>query len=380
MSKQSINVGTQANDGTGDSLRLGAQKLNANFNEIYDAIGNGIGLQINITGNNPAPGQVLRSNGTIFVNQQLSYSDIANLPTIPAAQVNSDWAATTGVSAILNKPALATVATSGSYVDLFDKPTIPAAQIQSDWNQTNTNALDFIKNKPNIAALQVNPDWLETNTSLRSYILNKPVLSAVATSGSYTDLTDKPTITAPVNADWNSTSGLSRILNKPNLAPVATSNSYNDLVNKPVLSAVAASGDYNDLTNKPSSFLPSRTTASATTSSIASGSSANITISGFKSYALLKIQTDKAAWVTIYTDSDSRSSDALRSETTDPTPGSGVIAEAITTGAATQIITPSVLGWNNDSTPSGNIYLKVVNKSGSTGTVTVTLTLLQMEV
>lgn len=45
------------------------------------------------------------------------------------------------------------------------------------------------------------------------------------------------TITVPtqVNADWNSTSGLSRILNKPNLAQVALSGSYNDLTNKPTI-------------------------------------------------------------------------------------------------------------------------------------------------
>lgn len=31
---------------------------------------------------------------------------------------------------------------------LSNKPTIPAAQIQSDWSQTNTSSLDYIKNKP----------------------------------------------------------------------------------------------------------------------------------------------------------------------------------------------------------------------------------------
>lgn len=45
--------------------------------------------------------------------------------TVPAAQVNSDWNASTGVAQILNKPSLATVATSGSYTDLSNKPTIP---------------------------------------------------------------------------------------------------------------------------------------------------------------------------------------------------------------------------------------------------------------
>lgn len=36
------------------------------------------------------------------------------------------------------------------YNTLSGTPTIPSAQIQSDWNQTNASALDFIKNKPTI--------------------------------------------------------------------------------------------------------------------------------------------------------------------------------------------------------------------------------------
>ena len=42
---------------------------------------------------------------------------------------------------------MATVATSGSYNDLSNKPTIPAAQIQSNWTQTDSTKKDFIKNK-----------------------------------------------------------------------------------------------------------------------------------------------------------------------------------------------------------------------------------------
>lgn len=47
-------------------------------------------------------------------------------------------------------PTLAKVATSGSYNDLDDTPTIPYAQIQSDWNQSDDTAKDYIKNKPTI--------------------------------------------------------------------------------------------------------------------------------------------------------------------------------------------------------------------------------------
>ncbi len=122
-----------------------------------------------------------------------------------------------------------------------------------------------------------------------------------------------------------------------------------------------------------------RTTANAATSSIANNASANITITAAKTYALQKIQTSAAAWVTLYTDTTSRSNDSSRNETTDPTPGSGVIAEAITTGAATQLVTPGLIGFNNDGTPSTNAYLKVVNKSGSTQAITITLHYLPLE-
>ena len=123
-----------------------------------------------------------------------------------------------------------------------------------------------------------------------------------------------------------------------------------------------------------------RTTANAATGSIANAAAANISITAAKTYSLLKVQTSAAAWVTLYTDSTSRSNDASRGETTDPTPGSGVIAEVITSGAATQILSPGVIGWNNDSTPASTVYAKVVNKSGSTQAITVTLHYLAMEI
>ena len=64
-------------------------------------------------------------------------------------------------------------------------------------------------------------------------------LATVATSGSYNDLRNKPTIpAAQVNSDWDANSGVAQILNKPTLATVATSGSYNDLSNKPTIPTV----------------------------------------------------------------------------------------------------------------------------------------------
>ena len=45
MAKSTINLGTAANDGTGDSLRAGATKVNANTDELYNALGDGINLK-----------------------------------------------------------------------------------------------------------------------------------------------------------------------------------------------------------------------------------------------------------------------------------------------------------------------------------------------
>ena len=70
---------------------------------------------------------------------------------------------------------LATVATSGSYNDLSDKPTIPAAQVNSDWEATQGKAV--ILNKPVIPEEQVNSDWNEIDSSKKSFIQNKPALN-----------------------------------------------------------------------------------------------------------------------------------------------------------------------------------------------------------
>lgn len=46
MAKQQINLGISPNDGKGDSLRVGAQKINENFTELYAAIGSGNNLNL----------------------------------------------------------------------------------------------------------------------------------------------------------------------------------------------------------------------------------------------------------------------------------------------------------------------------------------------
>ena len=135
--------------------------------------------------------------------------------------------------------------------------------------------------------------------------------------------------------------------------------------------------------------LSSRSTNSGTTTSLAQTAYQDMVLTtAGKTCALLKVQISAPAWVILYVDAASRTSDNAgsgsgRSEGTDPTPGSGVLAEVSTTtsGASTFLMSPGLIAWNNDSTPAAQIYARVYNKRATSGsnTITVTLTTVKLE-
>ena len=171
----------------------------------------------------------------------------------------------------------------------------------------------------------------------------------------------------------------------------ATGNTLNNtqagsLRIKPVRNASGThSLEYNPTTGEvtydtlASGGLPSRSPPIGATISLADGAEADLDITGFKSYTLMTITTDKAARVRLYVNAATRTADAARAEGIDPTSDAGVIAEVITTGAETVIISPGAIGFNLESSPTTNIPCRVTNKSGSTGTVQVGLDILQLE-
>ena len=187
-------------------------------------------------------------------------------------------------------------------------------------------------------------------------------LSAVSTSGLYSSLTGTP-------AAYTATS-INALLDV-DTATVAPTNGQ-------ALVWSASSSTW-----KPTTVvgLSSRTTVQATTAiSLAAAATGNYQVAGAKSYLLSKLVTSFPAWVRLYSDATSRSADASRTEGNDPLPGSGVIAEIITTSSAlTQLITPGVLGFNNDTTSTSTIYLAVTNKDSVSRIITIDLTILQLE-
>ena len=123
MAKSVINTGSVANDGTGDTLRAAGVKINDNFSEIYNALGDGSGITLTST--------VAELNILDGVTATASELNILDGVTASTAELNYVAGVTSAIQDQLDDKAasadLATVATSGDYADLTGTPTIPTA-------------------------------------------------------------------------------------------------------------------------------------------------------------------------------------------------------------------------------------------------------------
>lgn len=132
---------------------------------------------------------------------------------------------------------------------------------QSDWLEEDTESLAYIKNKPtNVSSFNNDVGYLTEHQDLSDYVKEED-LAPVATTGSYDDLNDKPTIPIVNDATITLTQGGtikgSFTLNQSGDATIdldaggVSSVDWNDVQNKPSFATVATSGDYDDLDNKP---------------------------------------------------------------------------------------------------------------------------------
>ena len=274
-------------------------------------------------------------------------------------------------------------------------------------------------------------DFYGTNTTSNQVILNLDPSDGITdtvefaggggTTVSWNSVDKKATIqsTAPVNADCNATTGLAQILNKPTIPaaytlPTATTSILggikidgstilidgNGVISAapggyvlPAATETTLGGikigagleiDVNGVVNVTDgggggTVVTRQQLSSTTSTSLAANETAELNIVGYKAYTLLKIETSAESWVRVYTNDTSRDADQTRSEGTDPSVGSGVIAEVRSGGAETILISPGVIGYNDDPTPNSTIYTSVTNRSGSTTPITVTLTAIRLE-
>lgn len=131
---------------TNDYITADKTKV-TNVNEVIEAAAKSVtatGISITLDKRNLVTNAVenieldLPASTTALAGLMLP-SDKTKLNGIAAGaevNVNADWNATEGDALILNKPTLATVATSGSYNDLTEKPTIPTVDVNKEYVDT----------------------------------------------------------------------------------------------------------------------------------------------------------------------------------------------------------------------------------------------------
>lgn len=121
----------------------------------------------------------------------------------------------------------------------------------------------------------------------------------------------------------------------------------------------------------------SRILVQCNTISIANNQTANVDIeNAAKSYSVLEVYANAAAWVRVYNSPEKRFADAARVITADPESNSGVILEVVTVSAEGVQVTPAVTGYTSNVS---TIPLKITNKSGANASINVKLTLLVHE-
>lgn len=111
------------------------------------------------------------------------------------------------------------------------------------------------------------------------------------------------------------------------------------------------------------------------TSDSGTASSGELTLTGLGSSGQLHtLSTDLDAWVVFYGSAADRTADAGRSYSADPTPGSGVLAEAYVTTSGAILFTPGTGYMNNDTTETAALYLAVRDQAGAAVNATLTVT------
>lgn len=414
MARQGIGTGSSPNDGTGDTLRAGAAKVNDNFSELYTFLGDGSNLTAVIGSGIATAGGTVGTGATILDFRGSGISTVtvsSGIATINITGGGGSSYSDSDVDTHLNTSSASAsevLSWTGSDYDwIAQSAGITTANINADTlNVTGISTLG-VTSITNLTLQQLNATGISTFNG-KTRILDD-VEFHVGTNGlsgdykfyhdsgnsynvAYEDITGyEARFIGNVSGSGNE-SNFTFLKNTNTLAEF-TQNGIKLYANNSekltttgsgvnitgVCTATSFSGDGSALSGVTTTR--SRTVVSGTTGSVGAAATTDLDITGFKSYGLLKVGISSAAWVRLYVDDASRTSDETRSYLVDPTPGSGLIAEVRTetAGISTFLMSPGIIGWNNDVSVGSTIYAAVTNNESSSATITVDLTVVKME-
>ena len=198
MTKQTLNKGSAANDGTGDTLRQGATKIQANFDELYAILG----------GNSLASGISLdaTTKGIIFEGSSPDDHETFIVPTDPTADrtitlpdasgnVVLDTSTNTLTNKTLTNPILSPTATTAGKIEFLEGTN----------NGTNKATLIGPASTADVTiTLPATTDTLVARTTtdtLTNKTLTTPAITSPSITTSINDTNGAEVIEVPATAD-----------------------------------------------------------------------------------------------------------------------------------------------------------------------------------
>ena len=322
-----------------------------NGSALTGVVGSGSGV---IVENNATP---VGTAGTINFGSNINVSFASGIATVSGNGL-ATYANVAGIATYATNAGLATAATSATYAS-----TAGISTTSGTAGYATTAGISSAVS----ATININTTGIITATSFSGSGVNLTNLPSGQLSGALPAIDGSSLLNVTASG-----TGVAVENNAVNIGSATTINFGTglDAVFSVGVATITASGG----------SLQSRTIVTGLTTSIANNGIGNTDITGFKSYSLMKVGLSTAGWLRLYTDSTSRTADISRSVGVDPSPGSGVIAEVVTTGiSTTQSVTPFVMGGNLNNPADTTIYASITNLSGSTQAITANLTILQLE-
>ena len=200
----------------GTGLDLNGNEFSVDTSEIQEKLTAGSNIVIEGNTISATAEPQLQANWAESDSSSVQY--IQNKPSVKPVVAGANVQITEGNDAFTIS-ATDTTYTAGQNITITNNviSATAAPQLQSNWTENDNSSVQYIQNKPiekslvpgaNIsisegptevtisatAAPQVQSDWTEADSSAVSFIKHKPTLAAVATSGSYNDLSNTPSI------------------------------------------------------------------------------------------------------------------------------------------------------------------------------------------